>query len=349
MPQSHGNRRRPKKSSSFARGGRGEQARADAPQHELPHDAQAPGDPNGTGAPYGADVPYAAGDPFADGAQAPGAPYPSEYPSDVPHEAAPPPGAGAPPGPGAPDAPPGRTSSALQAAGRFTPNRGTVLRVLTSNVTITAVGLAVLAAVLVLVPIGGGEDDSEPPAIAAEGMSANEMLEIMRGSAMDPVAADAVATAKKRAYEKQQALAKQEKAEKNSDESVKSSFDKPEPETPSGGGGAIPDAPAGGGDTSVSQNKAMGQRMNALKGWSGCWSALESLWTKESGWNERAQNPSSGAYGIPQSLPGSKMASAGSDWQTNAATQIAWGLSYIDARYGTPCEAWGHSQSVGWY
>ncbi|MFV2177026.1 lytic transglycosylase domain-containing protein [Actinomadura sp. LOL_016] len=218
---------------------------------------------------------------------------------------------------------------------------------LTSNITITAVCLAALAGFLVLVPIGGG-DDSEPPAIAAEGMSANEMLDMMRGSEMDPVAADAMASAKKRAYEKQQAEEKQKKAEKDSDDSAKSTFDKPEPESPAGGG-AIPDAPAGGGDTSVSQNKAIGKRMNALKGWSGCWSALESLWTKESGWNERAQNPSSGAYGIPQSLPGTKMASAGSDWQTNAATQIAWGLNYIDARYGTPCEAWGHSQSVGWY
>ncbi|WP_218040732.1 lytic transglycosylase domain-containing protein [Actinomadura sp. WMMB 499] len=213
----------------------------------------------------------------------------------------------------------------------------------------TAVCLAAVAAFLVFVPIGG-EDDAEPPKIDAQGMSANEMLEMLRGSEMDPIAADAVASAKKRAYEKQQAAAKQEKAEKNSDETAKSSFDKPEPEAAvGGGGGPLPDAPAGGGNTSVSENKAIGKQMNAVKGWSGCWSALESLWTKESGWNERAQNPSSGAYGIPQSLPGTKMASAGSDWQTNARTQIAWGLNYIDARYGTPCEAWGHSQSVGWY
>jgi hypothetical protein len=76
---------------------------------------------------------------------------------------------------------------------------------------------------------------------------------------------------------------------------------------------------------------------------------LEPLWQKESGWNHLAQNPSSGAYGIPQSLPGSKMASHGSDWQTNPATQIAWGIDYIKGRYGTPCGAWAHSQSVGWY
>ena len=76
---------------------------------------------------------------------------------------------------------------------------------------------------------------------------------------------------------------------------------------------------------------------------------LDKLWTKESGWNHRARNSATGAYGIPQALPGSKMASAGDDWETNPATQIKWGLSYIAGRYGTPCEAWAHSQRVGWY
>ena len=76
---------------------------------------------------------------------------------------------------------------------------------------------------------------------------------------------------------------------------------------------------------------------------------LDKLWKKESGWNHKASNRSSGAYGIPQSLPGSKMRSAGSDWRTNPATQIKWGLGYIKGRYGTPCGAWAHSQSRGWY
>jgi hypothetical protein len=75
---------------------------------------------------------------------------------------------------------------------------------------------------------------------------------------------------------------------------------------------------------------------------------LNSLWNRESGWNYQAENPS-GATGIPQALPGSKMASAGSDWATNAATQISWGLDYIARGYGTPCGAWSHSQSSGWY
>ncbi|HEU4425493.1 MAG TPA: lytic transglycosylase domain-containing protein [Pilimelia sp.] len=76
---------------------------------------------------------------------------------------------------------------------------------------------------------------------------------------------------------------------------------------------------------------------------------LNALWDKESGWNHRAQNSSSGAYGIPQALPGSKMVSAGADWKTNPATQIEWGLGYIKGRYGSPCDAWSHSKRVGWY
>ncbi|GAA1762247.1 hypothetical protein GCM10009795_005920 [Nocardioides hankookensis] len=76
---------------------------------------------------------------------------------------------------------------------------------------------------------------------------------------------------------------------------------------------------------------------------------LDSLWTRESNWNVSADNPSSSAYGIPQALPGSKMASAGPDWEHNAATQITWGLGYIQDRYGSPCGAWAHSESHGFY
>ncbi|WP_434742885.1 lytic transglycosylase domain-containing protein [Micromonospora sp. SH-82] len=76
---------------------------------------------------------------------------------------------------------------------------------------------------------------------------------------------------------------------------------------------------------------------------------LNKLWNKESGWNHLARNPSSGAYGIPQSYPGNKMASVGSDWQTNPVTQIKWGLNYIEGRYNTPCRAWQQSQNTGSY
>jgi hypothetical protein len=78
-------------------------------------------------------------------------------------------------------------------------------------------------------------------------------------------------------------------------------------------------------------------------------SCLVSLWNKESGWSYTAYNAGGGATGIPQALPGSKMASAGSDWKTNATTQIAWGLRYIKGSYGTPCAAWSHSRAMNWY
>lgn len=84
-------------------------------------------------------------------------------------------------------------------------------------------------------------------------------------------------------------------------------------------------------------------------GWSsGQFGCLDSLWSHESGWNVTASNPD-GAYGIPQALPGSKMASAGPDWQTDAATQIRWGLGYIKALYGSPCRAWAQEEATGWY
>lgn len=76
---------------------------------------------------------------------------------------------------------------------------------------------------------------------------------------------------------------------------------------------------------------------------------LNKLWKRESGWNVHALNPYSGAAGIPQAVPGSKMASAGPDWWSNAWTQIRWGLRYIRARYGSPRNAWYHEISVGWY
>ncbi|MGN6128256.1 MAG: lytic transglycosylase domain-containing protein [Humibacter sp.] len=76
---------------------------------------------------------------------------------------------------------------------------------------------------------------------------------------------------------------------------------------------------------------------------------LVALWNRESSWNVYAYNAGTGAYGIPQALPGSKMASAGADWATSFVTQVNWGLGYVDGRYGTPCGAWAHSESTGWY
>ena len=104
-------------------------------------------------------------------------------------------------------------------------------------------------------------------------------------------------------------------------------------------------APAPSGDA-----RSIARGMLASFGWGqDQFQCLNTLWNRESGWNSRAQNASSGAYGIPQALPGSKMASAGADWRTNPATQIRWGLGYISGRYGSPCAALNHSYAMNWY
>lgn len=117
-----------------------------------------------------------------------------------------------------------------------------------------------------------------------------------------------------------------------------------------GGGGGGGGAPAGN-PVPVGEAQRIAKSLLPSKGFSpssqfGC---LVNLWNRESGWRTTAGNPSSGAYGIPQALPGSKMASAGPNWRTDARTQITWGLGYIKGRYGTPCGAWGHFQSHNWY
>jgi hypothetical protein len=113
-------------------------------------------------------------------------------------------------------------------------------------------------------------------------------------------------------------------------------------------GGPAPAVPASCGD--YSGNRATGCALLLEWGLSlDQMPCLDSLWSKESGWNHLAHNPSSGAYGIPQALPGDKMAVYGDDWQTNPATQIKWGLSYIDNRYGSPCGAWTFFQTNNWY
>ncbi len=95
--------------------------------------------------------------------------------------------------------------------------------------------------------------------------------------------------------------------------------------------------------------RLLGQRLAASRGWTGVqFSCLNQIWSNESGWSVTAQN-ASGAYGIPQAKPASKMASAGSDWRTNPATQISWGLSYIAGSYGSPCVAWSFWQAHHWY
>jgi cell wall-associated NlpC family hydrolase/phage-related protein len=112
--------------------------------------------------------------------------------------------------------------------------------------------------------------------------------------------------------------------------------------------GFLPSKTASGG-TSPAQAKATAKGMLGAYGWSAQYPALDALWTRESGWRWNADNPSSDAYGIPQALPGSKMASAGADWKTNPGTQIKWGLGYIRSRYGSPNAANNFQKANNWY
>jgi hypothetical protein len=117
------------------------------------------------------------------------------------------------------------------------------------------------------------------------------------------------------------------------------------PSGTAGGGGAQMSAAA-------SSNVALGQQLAGGYGWGSGrqWSCLDALWTRESGWQAGVWNTAgSGAYGIPQALPASKMAAAGGDYMTDPATQIRWGLGYIASAYGTPCGAWAHETADGWY
>ncbi|MFM9447260.1 transglycosylase SLT domain-containing protein [Streptomyces acidiscabies] len=96
---------------------------------------------------------------------------------------------------------------------------------------------------------------------------------------------------------------------------------------------------------SISDIQSMARQMVA----GGQWQCFSNIVDHESSWNYRAVNASSGAYGLFQALPGSKMSSVGSDWQTNPATQIKWGLNYMNERYGSPCDAWSFWQANNWY
>lgn len=115
--------------------------------------------------------------------------------------------------------------------------------------------------------------------------------------------------------------------------------------TAGGSGGAGGSAPAS--PSQLSANQALGKTMAAAYGWGsgGQWDALYALWMRESGWDNNAVNQSSGALGIPQALPPSKMYGG----TRSAALQIQWGLGYISQRYGSPEAAWAHEEQFGWY
>jgi len=174
--------------------------------------------------------------------------------------------------------------------------------------------------------------------------SVSEQASALRGKLDAAIALKAKQEAEEKARKEAEAAAAAAKAAAEAAAAAK------KPSTPSSPSAPVYATGGAVGGTSPDDAQATARVMLGNYGWGddqfGC---LVSLWNKESGWNYAAYNSGSGAYGIPQALPGSKMGSAGADWQTNPATQIAWGLGYISGRYGNPCGAWGHSQSTGWY
>lgn len=190
-----------------------------------------------------------------------------------------------------------------------------------------------------------GERSEQIAAERAEEAAAQKAAEQAAAQkAAEEAAAEQAAAQEAAAAEREQAASRSEEREvaAPAPEAPKEAAPAPEP-APEPEPAPAPAPPSG-------SPRTIAQNMLGNYGWGqDQWGCLDSLWMRESGWNTYAENPSSGAYGIPQSLPGSKMATAGSDWRTNPATQISWGLSYISGRYGTPCGAWAHSESVGWY
>jgi len=181
--------------------------------------------------------------------------------------------------------------------------------------------------------------------------SVDEQVASLRGSLDAAIALKAKQEAEEKARKEAEEKARQEAAAAAAAAAASAA---PAAPSPSGRGTSAPSVPIpsgnGNGDNTPAGAQAYAHSRLSAHGWGddqfGC---LVSLWNRESGWNYQAYNRSSGAYGIPQALPGSKMGSAGADWQSNAATQVNWGLGYIAGRYGSPCGAWGHSQSTGWY
>jgi hypothetical protein len=228
----------------------------------------------------------------------------------------------------------------------FEPRRPLLRRVLTHSFTIIAAVVIVLGVVIYNLSFGKGA----PPSADAADLSTNDMLALVNHDYVTPAEANGIAAAKKRAHVAQ---VKAEKAEKErlrrlSEAARKKAIARAKARAKARAAAEarrLANLP----NPSTAQNQSLGKRMNAAKGWGECWNSLLNIWNHESHWNERAHNPSSGAHGIPQALPGEKMASAGSNWQTNSATQIAWGLSYIAARYDDPCGAWSFWQRNNWY
>jgi hypothetical protein len=225
--------------------------------------------------------------------------------------------------------------------------RGRMITVATAGTLTLATAISVAGATLSTTAAAGPADayltsDSTPAisAQAARTVGATSLQQAVLSDQMQAIKAHEVADAKAAAAAAAARAAKARAAKADAAKAAKARA----------AADAAVSTKAAAASTPSGSPRQIAQQMLGQYGWSGSqFSCLQPLWQKESGWSLTAENPSSGAYGIPQALPGSQMASAGGDWQTSAATQIKWGLTYIQSRYGSPCGAEAHEQSAGWY
>ncbi|HEY1175486.1 MAG TPA: lytic transglycosylase domain-containing protein [Phytomonospora sp.] len=218
--------------------------------------------------------------------------------------------------------------------------------------TLTRIGCRTFAVLLLFAGVaagiqlglapGGGHDDRDTRETAADTARAEDQERTTRDWWREYAESAADSDAEDKAEELTKIVGEQATT---ADEEYEKRKEEKENEIPGVDPGEIPDD-----CDEYSGNRAVGCTLLLKEGFGlDQMPCLDKLWDKESGWNEKAYNSGSGAYGIPQALPGDKMASSGSDWESNPATQIDWGLGYIKGRYGDPCGAWTHSVNNGWY
>lgn len=222
-----------------------------------------------------------------------------------------------------------------------------------SRISVRGIAVASATAVTTVGAVVGVASGSEPTAAAAQPVADASALDNIAGAQQvdaqltslseqvqtQQAAAETAAktAAAQAARKKAAAVAAAKKAQAEAEAKAKAERKKEE---------ALLKAAASSGNYSVSAVQAMAQQIIGSGSQFQCFSWIVS---RESGWNYRASNASSGAYGLVQALPGSKMASAGADWQTNPSTQIKWGLGYMNNRYGSPCGAQQFWEANGWY
>jgi hypothetical protein len=231
------------------------------------------------------------------------------------------------------------------------------VRIFAVGVLVSGIGVGLTAGYLTKT----GDTLNVRDSAAAQELKGQETLELPPPNTNDPqplpagarttqVKAEIVAEAKAKQIAQAKAEAAARAAKARADAAAKERASRSAARTAggsTGGGEALPPVPVD--CKSLSGNKQIGC---SLLGWAGFstnqFTCLDKLFTRESHWNPLAHNPS-GAHGIPQALPASKMAPYGAGYMTKPMPQIKWGLMYIKGRYGTPCGAWGHSERTGWY